>query len=55
MSGHSIVVITRRHKLTAFFRAALDAKAKKALMGILDEVDPDDAERRMNTFRSAFS
>jgi hypothetical protein len=42
-------------KLTAFFRAALDAKAKKALIGILDEVDPDDAERRMNTFRSAFS
>jgi hypothetical protein len=33
----------------------LDAKAKKALIGILDEVDPDDAERRMSTFRSASS
>ena len=52
--GHSITAHYAK-KLTAFFRAALDAKAKKALIGILDEVDPDDAERRMNTFRSAFS
>jgi DNA-binding MarR family transcriptional regulator len=33
----------------------LDAKAKKLLIGILDRVDPDDAERHMKTSRSAFS
>jgi len=53
-SAHSITAHYAK-KLTAFFRAALDAKAKKALIGILDEVDPNAAERRMNTFRSAFS
>jgi hypothetical protein len=33
----------------------LDAKAKKLLIGILDQVDPDDAGRRVKTSRSAFS